>query len=539
MLKFKEPLFQNSDFAVFNKPSGFNTHAQDPTHPGFVEIAEHFLSAERNLSDLTPLRFKVVHRLDQGTSGLLLVAKNDSAAKTFFDLFTQHQVQKTYLFVTDRKVEFQKASVSGQIQESKQNKKTFQLINGKKESNSRNILSHESWTDFERIQDFDRYQLWQAKPKTGRPHQIRLHAKFLGLPILGDSLYGGTNHLRLMLHAESLAFVLNDEKFQFQCDFSEVQMLKENFDSPSQAVSLGLTQRERFLSWQKDDSLRICHLESSDFKMDRYGQVDWFYWYSTEEFPQAWLEKQIDLYNKSERSFHFRRMTNRGSKDQTQQELWSHPKAPTHWVAEENGIKYAMKSDQGLSPGVFLDQRDQRQWVLQNTKDQRVLNLFSYTCGFSVCAAKAGAKDVVSVDTSRKLLDWGKENFKLNGFNPEQFGFFAQDVFVYIKGAKKRGLKFDLIICDPPSFGRSQEGVWSITKDLPKLLKELPGLLNPNGKIILTTNYEGWDADKFREITLSALQGSIKIERTLRSGYDFEPAPTNHTLLKGLLLKKA
>lgn len=539
MLKFKEALFQNSDFAVFNKPSGFNTHAQDPTHPGFVEIAERFLLTKSSASSLTPQSYKVVHRLDRDTSGLILFAKNESTAKAFFDLFSNHQIQKTYLFVTDRNVEFERISVSGEIHESKQNKKAFQLLNPKKESSTRNILSHESWTDFEFIKQTEKFYIWKAKPKTGRPHQIRLHARFLNIPVLGDNLYEGSPYPRLMLHAESLHFTLQGESFQFQADFSEIQLLTENFLSPSFSLKLGLFQRERIFSREENDSLRICHQESSDFKMDRYGRVDWFYWYSENDFPLAWLERQTEEYSRAGRSLHFRRMTNRGAKFQGQQELWSHPEAPRNWVAEENGIKFSMKSDQGLSPGVFLDQRDQRQWVLDHAKGLKVLNLFAYTCGFSVCAAKAGADQVVSVDTSKKLLEWGKENFTLNELEPENYDFFAQDVFVYLKGAKKRNLKFDLIICDPPSFGRSQEGVWSITKDLPKLLSELSGLVSPFGQIMLTSNYEGWSEQKLQEVALAVLRGhGFKMIQSLRSGYDFEPAPHNSPLLKGVLLQK-
>ena len=126
------------------------------------------------------------------------------------------------------------------------------------------------------------------------------------------------------------------------------------------------------------------------------------------------------------------------------------------WVGSEHGLKFVFKSNQGWSPGLFLDQRANRNWVHQNSAGKTVLNLFCYTGGFSVAAAKGGAERVESVDTSAATLNWSKENFAANDIDVSQHGFFKSDAREFLKIAKKKERQFDTIICDPPSFARSK-----------------------------------------------------------------------------------
>lgn len=152
----------------------------------------------------------------------------------------------------------------------------------------------------------------------------------------------------------------------------------------------------------------------------------------------------------------------------------------------------------GLSTGLFLDQRENRRfvadWVRSRAragKPPSVLNTFAYTCAFSVAAAKAGAI-TASVDVSGRYLDWGKRNFRHNTLDPALHRFAKMDTFEFFGYAKRKGLTFDLIILDPPSFasGNKKKGIrpWSSVADYANLVGEAAALLNPKGVIFASTN---------------------------------------------------
>lgn len=185
----------------------------------------------------------------------------------------------------------------------------------------------------------------------------------------------------------------------------------------------------------------------------------------------------------------------------------------------ESGVEYRVDFFAGHSFGLFLDQRENRFRFLQNriapgfsafpNKGQKpplALNAFAYTCGFSVCAALAGAK-VFSVDLSQKYLDWGKQNFAFNGLNPEDHEFLRGDVFGWLRRLQRRGRRFDAIVLDPPTFSRSKEsGVFQVERDLPPLAKTAIGLLSAGGRLLISCNKESWLPDRFTR----SVEGAIR-----------------------------
>jgi 23S rRNA (cytosine1962-C5)-methyltransferase len=152
-----------------------------------------------------------------------------------------------------------------------------------------------------------------------------------------------------------------------------------------------------------------------------------------------------------------------------------------------------MHSGRGWSPGLFLDQRANRDWVQENSHDKDVLNLFCYTAGFSVAAALGGARSVTSVDTSKQTLEWAKENFALNEIDLNSHQFWALDAREFLQMAERQGRRYDLIICDPPSFARSKKSIFRIEKEFRPLVEQMGRLLKPEGKILFSTNYERWN----------------------------------------------
>jgi len=153
----------------------------------------------------------------------------------------------------------------------------------------------------------------------------------------------------------------------------------------------------------------------------------------------------------------------------------------------EAGVRYRLDFAAGYSTGLFLDQRANRV-RLELLKPKRVLNLFAYTCSFSVVAALAGA-NALSVDLARKALDWGRRNFQLNGLADSEHGFVAADVREYLPRLIRRGEKFDAIILDPPTFSRGGKGkVFQVGREMESLAEKAFRLLNPGGALLLSTN---------------------------------------------------
>lgn len=138
-------------------------------------------------------------------------------------------------------------------------------------------------------------------------------------------------------------------------------------------------------------------------------------------------------------------------------------------IAREDGLRFRIDCTAGYSVGLFPDQRENRRFM-RGLRSRRVLNCFSYTCAFSVAAAREGA-ETVSVDLSKKALTWGRENFALNDLTTDGHRFLADDVFKVLPRLARRGEKYDVIVLDPPVFSRGAGGrVFRYEKDFGKLL---------------------------------------------------------------------
>jgi 23S rRNA (cytosine1962-C5)-methyltransferase len=196
--------------------------------------------------------------------------------------------------------------------------------------------------------------------------------------------------------------------------------------------------------------------------------------------------------------------------------------APEPFVIRENGLQFELSFAEGYSVGLFLDQRDNRRrlmtgyvvggfelpWVGRASSNVEVLNTFAYTCGFSACAAKAGAK-TTSLDLSKKYLEWGKRNFELNGVDPTQHDFIYGDVFDWFRRLAKKQRAFDVILLDPPTFSQSKEsGIFRAEKDYGKLIAQALPLLKANGVLFASTNAADWAVEDFLETIEDAMRTS-------------------------------
>jgi len=153
-------------------------------------------------------------------------------------------------------------------------------------------------------------------------------------------------------------------------------------------------------------------------------------------------------------------------------------------IVEENSLNYQISLGRARNTGLFLDMRSGREWVKNNAKDARVLNLFSYTCAFSVAAIAGGATSVFNIDMSKASLSSGRNNHRLNNHDTSNVKFDSLDIFKSFGRIRKHG-PYDLLICDPPSF---QKGSVDIERDYKKIIRRIPEFMNPNSLLMLCLN---------------------------------------------------
>lgn len=441
------------DILFADKPFGLNTHASDLGRMGFAEMLE--ASLEKKIF--------VAHRLDKTTSGAMVFTLSAARAEELRVEFSSRQVKKTYLFVTDRK--------------SQNDQHQVQSDDGAE-------------TLLERVKRSPFYELWSAKPVSGKTHQIRKHAAQVGLAILGDNTYGGSPFPVLCLHAQRLELP-GEDPFETPPPryFERLGLLR---DSLLVTWLAEIDRRQRlfhFLERRKDIVRLVDH---QDLVLDDLGETLIASWYG-KPLNEAGINRLHFLSNLLGKPLLIQPRLNRGEDPNSNPQIEVR-EAPEEWTGSENGLTYRLARNRGLSFGIFVDQRKNRDWVQKHSRGLRVLNLFAYTGGFSVAAAHGGAEKVVTVDISNKYLNWAKENFTLNGLALEPHLFISADAMDFVKRAKKRGEVYDLIICDPPSFARHDGSTFKLEKALDELMAGCLKVLAPKGHLLFSCNLESLNA---------------------------------------------
>jgi 23S rRNA pseudouridine1911/1915/1917 synthase len=190
-------VYEDDDLAVINKPAGLVVHPA----PGNKEhtLVNALLGRFHDLSDINPDRPGIVHRLDKETSGLLVVAKNNSAHLSLAKQFEKHTIKRIYVAVVRGKVEFDQDVIELPIGRHPVKRESMAV--------SFNEDSRSARTLYRTLKRTDKFSVMELEPYTGRTHQLRVHLAFLGHPILGDKKYGKHNDFsRLALHAKILGF---------------------------------------------------------------------------------------------------------------------------------------------------------------------------------------------------------------------------------------------------------------------------------------------------------------------------------------------
>lgn len=472
-------LFEDDDIIAIDKPYGFNAHTNDSKieHSDFIQDGLIEIY-EKNLGQ----KLHIIHRLDQTTTGVMIFGKSQASAKKYAEFFFDRKVKKTYWFITKH------ASTQNQYH-------IDQTIVHKGKDLDAN-------TDLKLVKKSDGFELWQAEPHTGRNHQIRIHALAAGIPILGDPKYDGIDYPFLCLHNCKIEFpnglTLESKPPAY---FENLNLLKNS--QSAQIVFEADRRRRLFSKSDTDQCYRLVHhknkFKNSDFTVDQYGQ------------------HQI-----------------------SQPVSGNNPEQTPAWIATDNGLKFKLQLDSKNNVGLFTNQRLQRNWVLQNSKNKKVLSLFAYKGSYSVAAAKGFATQVTSVDLSKSHLNASRENFELNHLPQENHLFLLRDSFSYIQQCQLKNNKFDLIVCDTPAFYRREKGVFKIEEQLEALIESCLSCLDSNGTFLFSTTADDLFIDSIRNALLK-VQKKLSLSNLeilcLLPSVDFE-LPDEKVNLKSFLIQK-
>jgi len=551
-------IFEDDHLLAINKPAGLNTHAPGPyAGEGIYDWLRH--------REPRWARLAIIQRLDKQTSGVLIFSKTDSANRSLTEQFARHTARKKYWLLSDRHMRRKELSV----------KSALVRLGDKHAARPVHTGGELAETRFRVLGSTPGRTLLEAEPVTGKTHQIRVHAQASGFPILGDTLYGGTAAARVHLHAQELSLEHPATgivmKFAAPVDFSA--------DSRH-------TVRSAVIDFSETNAYRLIHGAADGWpgwRLDRFG--DFLLSQSEQPLSDEQREAMVNWLTlfSLRGAYHkiLTRQIRRTIARQASPQKVLGETAPDEFAASENGIRFGLSFNEGYSIGLFLDQRDNRRRFLTKhvaagfelterngvtnpapappkrrgapwagpaqfpaweeavgssrtspscpLAGMEVLNTFAYTCGFSVCAARAGAR-TTSLDLSRKYLEWGKRNFALNGLNAAQHSFINGDVFDWLRRLAKMQRRFDVVVLDPPTFSQSKEhGVFQVEKDFGELVTAAVPLLTASGVLFASTNAAKLTPDHFLAQITTAI-GSAR-RKILRQHY--APQPLDFPITRG------
>ena len=531
-------IFEDEHLLVVNKPAGLNTHAPSPhAGEGLYDWLRHRAARWARLA--------IIHRLDKETSGVMVFAKTPLANRSLTAQFTAHSIHKQYLLLTDRPVGQGELTVKSALVRAGERYVSRPVHQGAKTAETR---FRECRMQNAECRSSGGYKMVEAEPLTGRTHQIRIHAADKGFPVLGDTLYGGTPAPRVYLHAVKLTLQhpASGEELRFQAPTgpdwpntpasSPAGALEDRYREVGLLPFLAL--REALIEPELTNACRLIHGASDGWPgwyVERLG--DFLLSQSAQGLSQEQREElgrllrvshpnprstrrqsgltfpSADYASSARGACHkvLTRLVRRTAQAEASPQWVLGDTATERFTVRENGLQFELSFREGYSVGLFLDQRDNRRRLLTQhvaadfpllppataNGPWEMLNTFAYTCGFSVCAAKAGAR-TTSLDLSKRWLDWGKRNFQLNQVDPTGHDFLYGEAFDWLRRLVRKQRLFDVIVLDPPTFSQSKEsGVFRAEQDYGRLVTAALPLLKSGGVLFASTNAADWPPEKF------------------------------------------
>ena len=546
-------LHEDADIVVIDKPCGLATHAPEPHRADDVVswLKQHYEA--RGVSSYLGIH----QRLDRDTSGVLLFARRKEANAALAPQFEKHQVEKVYTAVVEGKVPA-RAELAHYIAEGDGGLRIARVRRGPARRGEQEAL-----TTLSSVARKGTRALVELTPKTGRTHQLRVQMKALEAPIVGDVDYGGRPRERMMLHAERLTLrhPSSGERVTFLAPHPplfEAALEGRATTRPRSvtdlAAALIAAAERRFGIVAKGDTTayRLVHGEGDGLPgitVDMYERSAVLSVYDDELEPSE-LDAIVDAlaavgveqtYVKFRPKHASRIVDSRRLEIAPALPLRGEPRKEAFEVVE-HGVPFEVHLGDGLSTGLFLDQRDNRIRIRELATGKRFLNLFAYTGSFSVVAALGGATASTTVDVSRTVLEWATRNLERVGADTQAHVVKELDVFTFLERARERGDKWDLVVLDPPSFSTTKQATFSAESDLARLLELTLKVIAPGGRLLACTNHRAIVMAKLRRhVHEAARAASITLAqvKSLPPPVDFPPPPGREPHLKSVLVTVA
>jgi len=545
-------LFVDDAIIVVDKPPFMSTHAPDV---GRADDVLSRLTAWLSRGSKTPY-LGTHQRLDRDTSGVLLFSLAKAANPGLAKQFEGRTVRKTYLAVVEGDPKLPR---DGVLKHTIVDEKEGRVRAFVPDARTRSKGGQSAITRCKILEKSGRRSLVEARPETGRTHQIRAQLAAVGAPIVGDVLYDGPAASRLMLHAQKLELrhpitdapleLVSKTPPELEQALKRIATSASTIDDVAALMRRSADRRYGIFARGDTDAFRILNGEGDELPgvaVDVYGDDLVVHLSDPEIAEDVILDAAASL---GARGVYVKRRPKDASRLDAGERDARAPRLPVRgegatsegsFVIEERGVPYEVRLGDGLSTGIFLDQRENRRRVAELAKDARVLNLFAYTGAFSVAAANGGAKETVAVDVSPSVCAWAEQNLKRIGADPSRHKAIAADCFDYLASAKKRGETFDLVIADPPSFSTTKTSRFSADGGYVKLATAAFAVVRKGGALLACTNHQGIVMAKLRRFLHEAARAAgvtVAQMKDLPPPEDFPPSPGREPHLKSVLVR--
>lgn len=551
----------DGDLLAIDKPIGVSSQAVDPQRPDDIVTRLKLYLAERGDDPYLGIH----QRLDRDTSGLVVFTRKRDINVDLAAQFESRRVRKRYVAcVAGWPKGRDRATLRDAVAPGPEGR--MQVVA------NRDVRGKEAITEVRVLERCGDRAMLALELRTGRTHQARVQLAHAGAPIAGDPLYGGAPAARLMLHADELRLVHP----RTHCPM--------HLRAPAPAEFVAWMQRGHLDEGVYDDATLLettlgRALErrwglgrSADFGAERETTAFRLVNESGDALPRlavdvydAWIVAQLygDDGPWADSARRERVLDRLGALGFDGVYLKIRPKqanlvtdsrrreiapplpvrgvaAPAEMAIVEEGMPLRVRLGDGLSTGLFLDQRNNRRRVRDLAAGKTVVNLFSYTCAFTVAAALGGATRTVSVDASAAALERGRENLANAGvLGRGDHIFAAADVFSWLSRAAHRRERFDLVVLDPPSYSTTRRGRFVADEDYVALATAALALVAPGGQLLACTNHRGISRVRFRRILRAALREAQREPaqmKDLAEPPDFPPGPRGEEKMKSVLL---
>lgn len=578
-------LYEDDDVIAVHKPAGVPSQAANPDRPDDIVTRLRAFLAARD-GRIEPY-IGVHQRLDRDTSGVLLFTKRPEVNAAIARQFEGRTLKKQYLAAVrgwpDR--------TRGRANQSTET--TLDDLLRKGEGGRMEVMmpprgrgprrgmpaaagGQRALTHVRVRTRKDDRALLELRLETGRTHQARVQLAHAGAPIAGDPLYRGPEAPRLMLHAAGLELehprtgkrlVIRDEPPLEMTDWvargDRGAAIYDDAGALRLALALAVERRwalgtsaVRETEDRRTTAFRLVNEEGDalpGLAVDAYGDhlVAQLYVGGVWE-EAARRDRVLDALDALGFDGVYLKLRPKQANvlvDTRRDDLA--PALPVRGAAaageleiREEGVPYRVRLGDGLSTGIFLDQRPNRRLVRELARGAHVLNLFSYTCAFSVAAALGGAARTVSVDASVQALERGRGNFEaagvaLGGSGPSAaHSFVAEDVFAWLARAATKKERFDLVIVDPPSYSSTKKRRFVAESDYGDLVAMAAKVMSPRGRLVACCNHRGLARVKLRRFVAQGVKGAgheLSQLKDLPDAPDFPPPLGREPHMKSVL----